>query len=103
MHEFLEIDTVLFHFREFPSQATEFIVTFVITCIWYWSLLSIVPGFLLDMVFYSKLYYGPIETANRIRNGELRVNILAKILNWVSVIGQAIWRLFLFFLNQRIQ
>lgn len=89
--------------RDFPRKSTEYVVTFVITCIWYWSLLYIVPAFLLDIVFYGKLYYGPIETANKMRNGNFQATIMRHILHGVAVTGEGIAMVFRFFLNRRIQ
>jgi hypothetical protein len=56
-----------------------FFVTLVIYRIAVWF----IPTFMLDFCFLAKLYYGPIDTANSIRQGHLQTNAIGKVLNVV--------------------
>ena len=57
------------------------LVSFVIVTVLYRIVVLFIPGFLLDFCFVIKLYYGPIDTANSIRNGHLQTNAIGKVLN----------------------
>ena len=57
------------------------LISFITVTTIYRMAVWFIPGFMLDFCFIVKLYYGPIDTANSIRNGHLQTNAIGKVLN----------------------
>jgi uncharacterized membrane protein (DUF485 family) len=58
-------------------------LSFFVTLIIYRIAVWFIPAFMLDFCFLAKLFYGPIDTANSIRQGHLQTNAIGKVLNVV--------------------
>jgi hypothetical protein len=74
-------------------------ISFFTTWVIYRVAVWFIPAFMLDFCFFAKLYYGPLDTANSIRNGHLQTNAIGKVLDVVFGAANKVARFIGFLIN----